>query len=96
MIFWNNIPMKIISESLTGIVNRVIRQWCLKFGKLYARKLRNKHGIKSDRWFLDEVFLTVNGHLHYLWCVVDQDGEVDILVQKRKDIRATLIFSKSY
>ena len=26
-----------------------IRQWCLKFGKIYAWKLRNKHGIKSDR-----------------------------------------------
>lgn len=23
-----------------------IRQWCLKFGKFYARKLRNKHGKK--------------------------------------------------
>jgi len=72
-----------------------IRQWCLKFGKLYARKLRNKHGIKSDRWFLDEVFLTINGRLHYLWRAVDQDGEViDILVQKRKDKRAALIFFK--
>ena len=72
-----------------------IRQWCLKFGKLYARKLRNKHGIKSDRWFLDEVFLTINGRLHYLWRAVDQDGEViDILVQKRKDKRAALRFFK--
>ena len=52
-----------------------IRQWCLKFGELYAKKLRNKHGKKSDRWFLDEVFLTINGHLHYLWRAVDQDGE---------------------
>ncbi len=30
-----------------------IRQWCLKFGKLYSRRLRNKHGKKSDTWFLD-------------------------------------------
>lgn len=66
-----------------------IRQWCLKFGELYAKKLRNKHGKKSDRWFLDEVFLTINGHLHYLWRTVDQDGEViDILVQKRKNKKA--------
>ena len=34
-----------------------IRQWCLKFGKLYSRRLINKHGKKSDRWFLDEVFI---------------------------------------
>ncbi len=53
-----------------------IRQCCLKFGKLFARKLRKKYGKKSDRWFLDEVFLTINGQLHYHWRAVDQDGEV--------------------
>lgn len=72
-----------------------IRQWCLKFGKTYARKLRNSHGRKSDRWFLDEVFLTINGKLHYLWRAVDQDGDViDILVQKRKDKQAAKRFFK--
>ena len=72
-----------------------IRQWCLKFGKLYARKLRNKHGKKSDCWFLDEVFITIRGKLHYLWRAVDQDGDViDILMQKRKDKKAALRFFK--
>jgi len=72
-----------------------IRQWCLKFGKIYARKLRKKHGKKSDTWYLDEVFITIRGQLHYLWRAVDQDGEViDILVQKRKDKRSALRFFK--
>lgn len=72
-----------------------IRQWCLKFGKVYARKLRKKHGKKNDIWHLDEVFITIRGQLHYLWRAVDQDGEViDILVQKRKDKRAALRFFK--
>ncbi len=70
-----------------------IRQWCLKFGKLYAKKLRKKHGIKSDTWYLDEVFITIRGQLHYLWRAVDQDGEViDILVQKRKDKKSAKRF----
>lgn len=69
----------------------LIRHWCLKFGKLYARKLKNKHGIKSYRWFLDEVFIKIRGKLYYLWRAIDQDGEVvDVLVQKRKDKRAVL------
>ena len=48
-----------------------IRQWCLKFGQTYAKKLRKRHGNKSDRWFLDEVFITIRGQLHYLWRAVD-------------------------
>jgi len=72
-----------------------IRQWCLKFGKTYVKKLRNKHGNKSDIWFLDEVFIKIRGQLHYLWRAVDQDGEVvDILVQKRKDKKAAKRFFK--
>jgi putative transposase len=44
---------------------------------------------------LDEVFIKVNGVLHYLWRAVDQDGdEIDILVQKRKDKKAAMSFFK--
>jgi len=43
----------------------------------------------GDTWFMDEVFVTINGVRHYLWCAVDQDNnEIDILVQKRRDKRA--------
>jgi putative transposase len=44
---------------------------------------------------LDEVFIKINGVLHYLWRAVDQDGdEIDILVQKRKDKGAAMRFFK--
>jgi putative transposase len=44
---------------------------------------------------LDEVFVKINGLLHYLWRVVDQDGdEIDILVQKRKGRNAAKQFFK--
>ena len=40
----------------------------------------------GDSWLLDEVFIKINGDLHYLWRVVDQDGDTsDILVQKRRN-----------
>ncbi|NOQ80434.1 MAG: IS6 family transposase [Gammaproteobacteria bacterium] len=72
-----------------------ICQWCLKFGKTYAKKLRNQYGKKSDCWFLDEVFIKIRGKMHYLWRAVDQDGDViDILVQKRKDKKAAQRFFK--
>jgi putative transposase len=77
------------------VTYEAIRQWGLKFGELYAKNLRKKHGKKSDRWFLDEVFIKIDGKLHYLWRAVDQDGDViDILVQKRKDKQAAKRFFK--
>ena len=66
-----------------------IRQWCLKFGPEYARKLKRRQGRLGDTWFLDEVFVTINGKQQYLWRAVDQDGDViDNLVQSRRNRRA--------
>jgi putative transposase len=70
-----------------------IRAWCLKFGQAYANDLRRRSPRPGDRWYLDEVFLKVNGRLHYLWRAVDQDGDVlDILVQSRRDKKAAKKF----
>ncbi len=66
-----------------------VRQWCRKFGPDYARRLRRRQGRLGDTWFLDEVFVTINGQRQYLWRAVDQDGDViDILVQSRRNRRA--------
>jgi putative transposase len=55
--------------------------------------LRRKSPRPGDRWHLDEVFLKINGRLHYLWRAVDQDGDVlDILVQGRRDKKAAKKF----
>jgi|ERR1044072_1164871 hypothetical protein len=45
-----------------------VREWCPKFGQTYANGLRRKSPRPGDRWHLDEVFLKINGQLHYLWC----------------------------
>jgi putative transposase len=46
-------------------------------------------------WYLDEVFIKINGVLHYLWRAVEQDGdELDILVQKRRNKKAAMNFFK--
>ena len=49
-----------------------VREWCLKFGQTYANGLRHKSPRPGDTWHLDEVFLKINGRLHYLWRAVDQ------------------------
>jgi putative transposase len=44
---------------------------------------------------MDEVFIRIQGVLHYLWRAVDQDGIVlDILVQARRDGNAARRFFK--
>jgi putative transposase len=74
-----------------------VRNWCYKFGQRYCSKIRKNRGRLGDTWYLDEVFIKINGVLHYLWRAVDQDGdEIDILVQKRKDKHAAKRFSKTY
>jgi putative transposase len=70
-----------------------IRNWSQKFGQSYCKQIRRKRGQLGDTWYLDEVFIKINGVLHYLWRAVDQDGdEIDILVQKRKDTNAAKRF----
>ena len=49
----------------------------------------------GDKWHLDEVYLKINGKLHYLWRAVDQEGQVlDILLQTHRDKRAAKRFFK--
>ena len=70
-----------------------IRYWCLKFGQTYANDLRRRSPRPGDRWHLDEVFLKINGRIHYLWRAVDQDGDVlDIMVQSKRDKKAAKRF----
>ena len=47
----------------------------------------------GDKWHVDEVFIRINGTIHYLWRAVDQHGTVlDILVQPRRNALAAKKF----
>ena len=41
-----------------------VRQWCLKFGPSFAKKLRYRQGRLGDIWHLDEVFVSIQGKRH--------------------------------
>jgi len=72
-----------------------IRLWCNKFGPQYARRLRRRHQGFGDTFYLDEVFVKIQGQQHYLWRAVDQDGEiVDVFLQRRRDGKAAKRFFK--
>jgi len=64
-----------------------------KFGSLYAAQLRKRRSRIGTKWYLDEMFIKMNGAQHYLWRAVDQHGTViDILVQPRRDRWVALRF----
>src|SRR4051794_29099436 len=70
-----------------------IREWGLRFGRLFANTLKRRRPRPGDKWFMDEVFIRIRGKLHYLWRAVDQDGNVlDILVQSRRSAKAAKRF----
>ncbi|MBT2401528.1 IS6 family transposase [Streptomyces sp. ISL-100] len=70
-----------------------VRRWCAKFGQAYANRLRRRRPRPGDKWHMDEVFIKINGQIHYLWRAVDQDGNVlDILVQPKRNTKAAVRF----
>ena len=83
----------LLAQRSITVTYETIRQWCQRFGPVYARRLRCRRGRMGDTWHLDELFVTLQGRRQYLWRAVDEDGDVlDILVQSRRDRRAAARF----
>ncbi len=66
-----------------------IRSWCNKFGPHYARRLKRKHQGYGDTFYIDEVFVKIQGKQPYLWREV-----VDVFLQSRRDGVAAKRFFK--
>jgi putative transposase len=85
----------ILAERGVFVTHESIRGWCKKFGAEFAKRLRRRRPRPGDTWHLDEVFIRINGALHYIWRAVDQHGIVlDILVQGRRNAAAAKRFFK--
>jgi len=76
----------LLAERGINVTYEAIRLWCNRFGPIYIARLKRKHRGYGDTFFIDEVFVRIEGKQHYLWRAVDQDGEVvDVFLQKRLD-----------
>lgn len=72
----------LLAERGVIVSRESIRLWCIKFGAIYTRRLKRRHLGYGDTFYLDEIFVKINGKQHYLWRAVDQDGEVvDVFLQ---------------
>src|SRR5664279_3308663 len=63
---------EIMAERGVVLTYETIRDWAQKYGGTYAKRLRSGAPRPGDRWHLDEVYLSINGKLQYLWRAVDQ------------------------
>ena len=71
----------LLHERGIDISHETVRFRWLRFGPMFAAEIRKRRiqALKSSRWrwYLDEVFVKINGQRHYLWRAVDQEGEGD-------------------
>lgn len=83
----------ILHERGIDICHETIRYWWNKFGTLLAKDMKKKaiNSHSNWRWHIDEVFVKINGKIHYLWRALDHEGTVlDCVVTKRRNRKAAL------
>lgn len=64
----------LLTEKDITVSHEAIRLWCIKFGAIFTRRLKRKLRGYGDTFYIDEVFVKINGKQHYLWRAVDQAG----------------------
>ena len=89
----------LLFERGIDICHETVRYWWNRFGPLFAAEIRKRriyHGSYSNwRWHLDEVFVRINGEMHYLWRALDHEEEVlEVFATKQRDRKAALRFLK--
>jgi putative transposase len=95
---WLRQAEDLLHERNIDICYEKVRAWWNRFGPMFAGEIRKKRSASMRapipwRWYLDEVFMRINGNIHDLWRAVDHEGEVlEVFVTQRRDRRAALRF----
>jgi putative transposase len=90
----------LLHERGIEISHETARFWWNRFGPMFAAEIRRNRvsrmrSYSNWQWHLDEVFVKINGEMHYLWRAVDHEGEVlESYVTKKRDKKAALKFMK--
>ena len=90
----------LLFERGIDVCHETVRLWWNRFGPLFAADIRRQRadrmrGFRHWRWHLDEMYVKINGEMHYLWRAVDHEGEVlESYVTKERYKSAALRFCK--
>jgi putative transposase len=87
----------LLHERGIDVCHETVRFWWHRFGPVFASEIRKRRieGMRSSqwKWHLDEMFVKINGEMHYLWRAVDHEGEVlESFVTKTRDKKTALKF----
>ena len=90
----------LLAQRGIDICHETVRLWWNRFGPMFAAEIRKKRvdamrAYTHWRWHLDEVYVKINGQMHYLWRAVDHEGEVlESFATTERDKKAALKFMK--
>ena len=90
-----------LAERGIDICHETVRLWWTRFDPMFAAEIRRKRvdhmrAYTQWRWHLDEVYVRINGEVHYLWRAVDHEGEVlESFVTRTRDKDAAPTFIKN-
>ena len=61
--------------------------------EILRKRIQTLRAFSNWQWHLSEIFVKVNGEMHYLWRALDYEGEVlESYVIKRMDCKTALKF----
>jgi putative transposase len=89
----------LLAERGIDICHETVRLWWNRFGPMFAAEIRRKRVQKMRafthrRWHLDEVYVTIDGEMRYLWRAVYQGEVLESFASKTRDKPAALKFMK--
>jgi len=88
------------AEHSIDICYETVRLWWNRFGPMFAaetcrKRVQRMRSFTHWRWHLDEIYVKINGEMHYLWRAVGHEGEVlESFASETRDKAAALTFMK--
>lgn len=106
VMLFNRFPLSLrnvedlLHERGIEISHEAVRYWWNHFGPIFAAKIHKKRVDRMSqcrkwKWHLDEMYVKINGEMHFLWRAVDHEGEVlESYGTKTRDRKYALKFLK--
>jgi hypothetical protein len=80
---------ELLAERGIDVDHVTVFRWVQRFTPLPADAARFTRHSPSDRWFVDETYVKVNGVWRYVYRAIDQHGQViDVMLTRRRGAAA--------